>query len=102
MIDSVILGWMCAATTKAGGAWDAEGEGRGEGVCVGWGAGARGAGQREVWGGAVAPSGMRCRTSYSLAVRVASRPFLLDLQCVCEQHLLRLASYASPCVGPWG
>ena len=30
--------------------------------------------------------------SYSLAVRVvASRPFLLDLQCVCEQHLLRLA-----------
>ena len=28
--------------------------------------------------------------SYSLAVRVTSRPFPLDLQCVCEQHLLRL------------
>ena len=54
-------------------------------VCV-WG-GEPAPGQREVPRVAVAPSGMRgagaALASYSLAVRVASRPFLLDLQCVC-------------------
>ena len=54
----------------------------------------------ERWRDAAAPSGMRCHTSQLFAggARRLSL-FPLDLQHVCEQHLLRLASYASPCVG---
>ena len=54
----------------------------------------------ERWRDAAAPSGMRCHTSQLFAGSARRLSlFPLDLQHVCEQHLLRLASYASPCVG---
>ena len=65
--------------------------------------------QREVvrwvdggWRDAAAPSGMRCHTSQLFAGSARRlSPFLLVLQCVCEQHLVAVASYpSSPCVGP--
>ena len=47
----------------------------------------------------MAPPGMRSHTSQLFAGSARRLSlFPLDLQHVCEQHLLRLASYASPCV----
>ena len=63
--------------------------GRGGGMGCVWG-GEPAPGQREVEGrGGAFWYEAAALASYLLAVRVASRPFLLDLQCVCEQHLLR-------------